>query len=272
MDTSLARLRRLPLANGYRRGTGTRRMPRRWFSKAILQVDGEWLFPTKRPNGLLQVLYAGEPQGRGRDIESAKLLGQCRDALAMTVCLPGGAGEHQKLCETHIWLMSDRRNIRIGQSVISPLNIEEIVISHGLVIVPHVNRIDHWVLTSNDREGCSRDAKVWLKGDFAARDVGDGPKNIDQRVARVKPAVVKADEKLCTVRPNCEGRLPLIVGPRVVIDPHWRTPSCAGVRGLRKKDIRPVRTRPLVIEYSVDIAVDRIDCGLRERIRAEAAT
>jgi hypothetical protein len=76
-----------------------------------------------------------------------------------------------------------------------------------------LNRIDHWVLTYNDREGCSRDAKVWLKGDFAAGDVGDGPKNIDQRVARVKPAVVKADKKLRAVGPNGESRLPLIVGP-----------------------------------------------------------
>src|SRR5260370_3514885 len=221
---------------------------------------------------ILQVLYAGEPQGWGRGIEAGKRLGQCRDALAVTVCFPGSAGEHQKLCETHIWLMRVRRKVWIGKSVIPPGDIEKIVISHGLVIVAHVNRIDHWVLTDDNRERCIRNAKVWLKGDYAVRDVADGPKDIDERVAWVKSAVVKADQNLRTIGPCRESRLPLVVGPRVVIDPHRRTPSCAGVPGVREKNVRLVRTRRLVIEYNVDIAVDRTNRGLRERIRAEAAT
>src|SRR5262249_38241456 len=137
----------------------------------------------KRFNGILQRLYAGEPQGLSRETEVvAKLLGQCRDALAMTICIPRNPSEYKKLCETHIWLMSVRRKIWIGKSVIAPCNIEKVGISHGLVIVSHVRRIDHWVLTYDNREGCTRDSEVWLKGDYAVRDLGDGPKNIDERV------------------------------------------------------------------------------------------
>jgi len=49
--------------------------PWHWHYAHATTADADRLFPTKRPNGLLQVLHAGEPQGVGRGIDAAKLLG-----------------------------------------------------------------------------------------------------------------------------------------------------------------------------------------------------
>src|SRR5262249_33419870 len=64
-------------------------------------LGGEPLSLAKRLNGILQRLYAGEPQSCGRVVKPAKLPGQRRDALAVTVCLTGraserGLGEHPR--------------------------------------------------------------------------------------------------------------------------------------------------------------------------------
>jgi hypothetical protein len=48
---------------------------------------------TKREDGILQSLDAGEPEGCGSGIESPKLLGQRGDTLAETVREPGCPGK-----------------------------------------------------------------------------------------------------------------------------------------------------------------------------------
>src|SRR5262249_37955888 len=60
----------------------------------LFPLGSEPLSLAKRLNGILQRLYAGEPQSCGRVVKAAKLAGQRRDALAVTVCLPGPASEH----------------------------------------------------------------------------------------------------------------------------------------------------------------------------------
>src|SRR5262249_3983246 len=153
---------------------------------------------------------AGEPQCLSRGIHTAELVGQCRDALALTIWTPRTPSEQKQLCETHIWLMSVRQKIWILKSVIPPCKIEKVFISDGLVIVSHVRRIDQWVLIYNNREGTRRDFEVWLKGNYAVRDLADGPKNIDERVGWINSAVVKTDKKVLTVWHNGESGLPLI--------------------------------------------------------------
>src|SRR5215468_9722869 len=56
----------------------------------------ELLSTAECPNGILQSLHVGEPQGCGRGIEASKLCRQRGDARAVTVCRPCHTGETRR--------------------------------------------------------------------------------------------------------------------------------------------------------------------------------
>ena len=167
--------------------------------------------------------------------------------------------------------MSMCREIRVGKSIISPRVIEEIVVGHCLVIVAHICRIYNRVLTSNNGKRLICDAEVRAEGHGGAGDAADSAKGVDEIVSRIEPAIVKPDEQTRSVRRHRQGRLPLIVGCCVIVDPYRRAPSRPAIRGLREKDIRPINIGWVVIEDNIDITVGRIRHRLGEGISAEAA-
>src|SRR5262249_23296289 len=78
------------------------------------------------------------------------------------------------------------------------------------------------------------------------------------------------DAEFGAVGGDGQGRLPLVGGGSVVVDLDGGAPGGAAVGGPHHEDVGLVGAGPLVVVGDVDVAVDRVDGGVRELVAAEA--
>src|SRR5262245_15665304 len=112
--------------------------------------------------------------------------------------------------------MDVSRKIRIGKPIVSPGHVKAVDVRNGLIIIPHVDRVDDRILTDDDWEAGGGDALVRQKRYPASRSQIDRPnrtESIDDRL-RSQPAIVPADKQLLAVRGNGNHRHELALGSR----------------------------------------------------------
>src|SRR5262249_7342209 len=130
----------------------------------------------------------------------------------------------------------------VAQPVVPPGRVEEAVVRRRLVVVPHVGGggAEGRVLVDHRREGDVGDAGGGGAGDRGSRGGADGAEAVDQVVGRVQPAVVPEDAEVAAVGGHGQGRHPLVVGGRVVVEPQRLAPGRAAVGGLGEEGVAAV--------------------------------